>query len=148
MFDNFDSMDDSLVRGEEHYLRWIFQPRHISNGEIRDNFISLRPDETGISGQIYERIEEIKIYEVSSEYAIKNKNYGYAIAKVGDIRDLAKANDYIDVVMTESLIPAHAEIQFQIEGHPIIGNTPNSKMTYYFLKIKELLSKTIHTYST
>lgn len=148
MFDKFDSMDDSLVRGEEHYLRWIFQPRHISNGEIRDNFISLRPDETGISGQIYERIEEIKIYEVSSEYAKKNKNYGYAIAKVGDIRDLAKANDYIDVVMTESLIPAHAEIQFQIEGHPIVGNTPNSKMTYYFLKIKELLSKTIHSYST
>ena len=148
MFDKFDSMDDSLVRGEEHYLLWIFQPRHISNGEIRDNFISLRPDETGISGQIYERIEEIKIYEVSSEYAKKNKNYGYAIAKVGDIRDLAKANDYIDVVMTESLIPAHAEIQFQIEGHPIVGNTPNSKMTYYFLKIKELLSKTIHSYST
>ena len=125
VFDNFDSMDDSLVRGEEHYLRWIFQPRHIFNGEIRDNFISLRPDETGISGQIYERL-----------------------ALVGDIRDLAKDNDYIDVVMTESLIPAHAEIQFQIEGLPTIGNTPNPKMTYYYFKIKELLSKTIHTYST
>lgn len=148
MFDNFDNMDDSLVRGEEHFLRWIFQPRHLSNGEIRDNFISLRPYETGISGQIYERVEEKKIYEVSSEYAKRNRNYGYAIAKVGDIRDIAKDNDYIDVVMTESLIPAHAEIQFQIDGHPIIGNTPNSKMTYYYFKIKELLSKTIHTYST
>ena len=148
MFDNFDSMDDSLVRGEEHYLRWIFQPRHIFNGEIRDNFISLRPDETGISGQIYERLEESNIYEVSSEYAKRNKNYGYAIALVGDIRDLAKDNDYIDVVMTESLIPAHAEIQFQIDGLPTIGNTPNPKMTYYYFKIKELLSKTIHTYST
>ena len=140
-------MDDCLVRGEEHYLRWIFQPRHISNGEIRDNFISLRHDETGISGQIYERIEEKKIYEVSSEYAKRNKNFGYAMAKVGDIRDLAKENDDIDVVMTESLIPAHAEIQFKIDGCPIIGNTPNSKMTYYFLKIKELLSNTICAYS-
>ena len=146
MFDNFDSMDDSLVRGEEHYLRWIFQPRHISNGEIRDNFISLRPNETGISGQIYERIEETKIYEVSSEYAKKNKNYGYAIAKVGKIRDLAKDNDSIDVVMTESLIPAHAEIQFNVEGLLVIGNTPNPKMTYYFRKIKELLSNAIYTY--
>ena len=132
---------------EEHYLRWIFQPRHIVNDVLKDNFISLRKDEEGISGQIYERVARDNIYEVSSMYSKKNDNYGYAMAKVGDIRKLAQDKDKIDVLLTESPIPAHAEIRFNINDVPVIGNTPHPKMTYYLLKLKELLSKTIIVYN-
>ena len=41
--------------------------------------------------------------------------------------------------MTISGVPAHAEIRFVIEGEVIVGNTPNSRLSYYFNEIKELL---------
>ena len=40
-------------------------------------------------------------------------------------------------------MPAHAEICFVIEGAAVVGNTPNSRLSYYFNEIKELLSRDI-----
>jgi hypothetical protein len=41
--------------------------------------------------------------------------------------------------MTISGVPAHAEIRFVIDGEQIVGNTPNSRLSYYFNEVKVLL---------
>lgn len=135
------SVVDERVRDEEHYLRWIFDPRHIIKDEIKPLFISLRKDEDGISGQIYERLEsETEIYKAAKSFErVKESYWGYAMASVGKIRSLALDSDKIDVLMTESKVPAHAEIRFVIDGEQIVGNTPNSRLSYYFNEVKELL---------
>lgn len=132
---------DERVRDEEHYLRWIFDPRHIIKDEVKPAFISLRKDEAGVSGQIYERLEsEAEIYNAAKSFErVKESYWGYAMASVGKIRSLALDRDEIDVLMTISGVPAHAEIRFVIEGETIVGNTPNSRLSYYFNEIKELL---------
>ena len=132
---------DKRVRDEEHYLRWIFDPRHIIKDEVKPLFISLRKDEEGVSGQIYERLEsETDIYKAAKSFeSIKQSYWGYAMASVGKIRSLALDRDRIDVLMTISKVPAHAEIRFVIDGTAIVGNTPNSKLSYYFNEIKESL---------
>ena len=133
---------DERVRDDEHYLRWIYEPRHIIKDVVKPIFISLRPKEDGVSGQIYERLEsEAEIYKAAKSFErTKEAYWGYAMATVGQIRSVALAGDEIYVLLTESLVPAHAEIRFEIEGEPIVGNTPNSKITYYFNEIRELLS--------
>ena len=132
---------DERVRDEEHYLRWIFDPRHIIKDEVKPLFISLRKDEEGVSGQIYERLEsETEIYKAAKGFErVKESYWGYAMASVGKIRSLALDSDKIDVLMTESKVPAHAEIRFVIDGEQIVGNTPNSRLSYYFNEVKELL---------
>lgn len=135
------SVVDERVRDEEHYLRWIFDPRHIIKDEIKPLFISLRKDEDGISGQIYERLEsETEIYKAAKSFErVKESYWGYAMASVGKIRSIALDSDKIDVIMTESKVPAHAEIRFVIDGEQIVGNTPNSRLSYYFNEVKVLL---------
>lgn len=132
---------DERVRDDEHYLRWIYDPRHIIKDEVKLSFISLRKDEDGISGQIYERLEsETEIYKAAKSFERVKESYGgYAMASVGKIRSLALDSDKIDVIMTESKVPAHAEIRFVIDGEQIVGNTPNSRLSYYFNEVKELL---------
>ena len=132
---------DERVRDEEHYLRWIYDPRHIVKDVVKPVFISLRPKEDGVSGQIYERLEsEAEIYKAAKRFErIEESYWGYAMASVGKIRSLALDSDEIDVLMTISRIPAHAEIRFVIEGEQVVGNTPNSRLSYYFNEIKELL---------
>ncbi len=132
---------DERVRDEGHYLRWIFDPRHIVKDVVKPVFISLRPKEDGVSGQIYERLEsEAEIYKAAKRFErIEESYWGYAMASVGNIRSLALDSDEIDVLMTISRIPAHAEIRFVIEGEQVVGNTPNSRLSYYFNEIKELL---------
>lgn len=132
---------DDRVKDEEHYLRWIYDPRHIVKDVVKPVFISLRPKEDGVSGQIYERLEsEAEIYKAAKRFErIEESYWGYAMASVGNIRSLALDSDEIDVLMTISRIPAHAEIRFVIEGEQVVGNTPNSRLSYYFNEIKELL---------
>ena len=69
---------DEFVRDEEHYLRWIFDPRHIIKDEVKPLFISLRKDEEGVSGQIYERLEsETDIYKAAKSFeSIKQSYWG------------------------------------------------------------------------
>lgn len=132
---------DDRVKDEEHYLRWIYDPRHIIKDVVKPSFISLRPKEDGVSGQIYERLEsEAEIYKAAKSFERTNEAYwGFAMASVGEIRSVALAGDEIDVLLTESIVPAHAEIRFVIEGEKIVGNTPNSRLSYYFNEIKALL---------
>ena len=132
---------DERVRDDEHYLRWIFDPRHIIKDVVKPSFISLRKDEDGVSGQVYERLEsEAEIYKAAKSFErTKEAYWGYAMASVGKIRSVALAGDVIDVLLTESIVPAHAEIRFDIEGDSSVGNTPNPRLTYYFNEIKELL---------
>ena len=132
---------EDRVKDEEHYLRWIYDPRHIIKDVVKPSFISLRPKEDGVSGQIYERLEsEAEIYKAAKSFErTKEAYWGFAMASVGEIRSLALDSDKIDVLMTESKVPAHAEIRFVIEGEKIVGNTPNSRLSYYFNEIKALL---------
>ena len=132
---------DDRVRDEEHYLRWIYDPRNIIKDELKPSFISLRPKERGVSGQIYERLEsDVEIYKAAKTYENSTEAYwGYAMALVGDIRSIAMDDDKIDVLMTVSKVPAHAEIRFAIDGEQIVGNTPNPRLSYYFNEIKVLL---------
>lgn len=134
---------DERVRDDEHYLRWIFDPRHVIKDVVKPTFISLRPKEDGVSGQIYERLEsEAEIYKAAKSFERPREAYwGYAMASVGEIRSVALAVDEIDVLLTESFVPAHAEIRFEIEGEVIVGNTPNSRLSYYFNEIKDLLCR-------
>lgn len=132
---------DDRVKDEEHYLRLIYDPRHIIKDVVKPSFISLRKDEDGVSGQIYERLEsEAEIYKAAKSFErTKEAYWGFAMASVGEIRSLTLDSDKIDVLMTVSRVPAHAEIRFEIDGEPIVGNTPNSRLSYYFNEIKELL---------
>ena len=62
---------------------------------------------------------------------------GYASANCGQIRDVAdEQDDKIDVVLTESLVPHHAEIRFYVEGAFIKGNNQNAR----FLRYKDRLA--------
>lgn len=132
---------DDRVKDEEHYLRWIYDPRHIIKDVVQLSFISLKPKEEGVSGQIYERLEsEAEIYKAAKSFERNKEAYwGYAMASVGEIRSIAMDDDKIDVLMTVSKVPAHAEIRFAIDGEQIVGNTPNPRLSYYFNEIKELL---------
>ena len=70
-------------------------------------------------------------------------NGGYAMSTVGELKAVAMDSDEIYVLMTDSIVPAHAEIRFVIEGAAVVGNTPNSRLSYYFNEIKELLIRGI-----
>ena len=136
---------DGCVMKDEHYLRWIFDSRHIFQGQFKPSFISLRMNEKGISGQIFERLESENVIKESACRFVRSKEifYGYALAKVEDIENCAIENDTINVVMTESVVPAHAEIRFKLDDVPVVGNTPNPRLSYYFNEIKDLLSRTV-----
>ena len=134
---------EECVRDDEHYLRWIFDPRHVIKDDIKPSFICLRKSEEGVSGQIYERLDsEAEIYKAAKSFQRHREAYwGYAMASAGMIRSVALDGDEVDVLMTESIVPAHAEIRFSIDGDVVIGNTPNSRLSYYFNEIKELLCR-------
>lgn len=147
-------IEKSVVSNDETYTRWVYIPRY---GESLSNlnpvFISLRPGEEGISGQILERTS----HEVVLHWGMKFRRQrndgkpneeqfvGYAKALVGNMRNVAEANDKIDVILTESEVPAHAEIRFCLNGESVRGNTQNPIFLRYKDKLKDLLSKNICT---
>lgn len=150
-------MADTLGRVEdkEHFARNIYNPRNVDDsGVLKPYFISLRTfqdgtQECGVSGQIYERAGEDNIVENGISF-IRKKNgvpteryIGYALANVGEIRSKANNADRIDVVLTESDIKAHAEIQFFVEGELLRGKSRNSHYLKYCDNLKELFSKDV-----
>lgn len=68
---------------------------------------------------------------------------GYACTKVGNMRSLAEDEDVIDIVLTESDIVAHAEIQFYIKGELLRGICRNSRYLRYCDHLKDLLSESV-----
>lgn len=144
-----------IVKDEEHFARNIYNPRNVDNyGVLNSRFISLRTfqdgtQEHGVSGQIYERAGEDNIIENGINHIRKKKGepkeryVGYALAKVEDIRSQADNGDLIDVVLTESDIKAHAEIQFCIDGEPLRGKNRNSRYLKYCDNLKELFFQCI-----
>lgn len=145
-----------MVMDEERYARNVYDPRNIDEkGILKEPFISLRTfqdgtEERGVSGQIYDRVSEEDIIENGIRFIRKKNNgepkeryVGFALAKVGDIRAVAGEDDEIDVVLTESEIPAHAEIVFRIEGVYLQGKNRNSRYLKYCDDLKELLNKDI-----
>ena len=144
----------SIVYDEETFVRWIYRPRYInSDGDFKSCFISLRDRESfheeGISGQILERAGHEQV--IKSGQNFRRKSYdgtpkeehfiGYASANCGLIRAVAdERDDKIDVVLTESLVPYHAEIRFYVEGTLIKGNNQNAHFLRYKDKLRELLT--------
>lgn len=148
-------MVHDIVQDCEHYVRNVYCPRNVDeSGILKDTFISLRTfnnnvKEDGVSGQILERAGEEEIFANGEQHIRKRKEkpteryVGYACAEVGNIRSLAEDEDVIDVVLTESEIVAHAEIQFYIDGELLQGVNRNSRYLKYCDELKELLAKTI-----
>ncbi len=139
------------VLDDEHFARWVYCPRFVSaNGEFNERFISLRPYEEGISGQIFEKVGHNGILKCGAEFRRTSKDgtdkeerfVGYVKARVGAIRKIADEPDTaIDVIYTESSIPFHAEIRFFINGDLLIGNNQNPYYLRYRKKLTELFKQ-------
>lgn len=53
----------------------------------------------------------------------------------------------IDVIMTTSIFPFHAEIRLDIDGDCVVGNTQQPKFMKYKDKLKELLENDVYQVS-
>ncbi|MCR5038944.1 MAG: hypothetical protein K6A94_06375 [Bacteroidales bacterium] len=147
--------DMSIVYDDETYVRWIYRPRYINdNGTFRTTFVSLRErgdyKEEGISGQILERAGHEQVIKcglsfrrISYDGTPKEERFvGYASAKCGQIRAVADSpDDKVDVLLTPSSVPHHAEIRFFILGVSVKGNNQNAHFLRYKDKLRELLAK-------
>lgn len=148
----------SIVYNDETYVRWIYRPRYINDdGVFKSCFVSLRDredfQEEGISGQILERAGHKQV--IKSGLNFRRKTYdgtskeehfiGYASANCGQIRNVAdEQDDKIDVVLTESIVPHHAEIRFYVEGALIKGNNQNAHFLRYKDRLRELLTNSCY----
>ncbi len=139
------------VLDEEHFARWVYCPRFVSaNGIFNEKFISLRPNEEGISGQIFEKVEHDGILKCGAEFRRTTKDgtdkeerfVGYVKAKTRKIREIAdEPETSIDVIYTKSTIPFHAEIRFYINGDLLKGNNQNPYYLRYRKKLKSLFEQ-------
>lgn len=140
-----------FVLDSEHFIRWMFCPKHYEAGRFTEQFICLRPKvDDGISGLIHERLPGIdikaEVYCIARNFLRHNQcYYGYAFSKVGDIRGLALESDSIDVILVGRC--PHAEIRFNIDGQIIDKNTPHAKLSYYYDMLKKLFAKQIVVYT-
>lgn len=74
----------------------------------------------------------------------EEKIVGFAKANIGEIRGIADEQETsIDVVLTKSDVPFHAEIRFTIDGQLIRGNNQNPHFLRYKDKLKNLFAKDI-----
>lgn len=150
--------DMSIVYDDETYARWIYCPRYINDsGIFKSCFISLRDrkgyQEEGISGQILERVGHEQVIKNGLNFRRKTfdgtpkeeRLVGYAFANCGQIRAVAdERDDRIDVVLTKSVVPHHAEIRFYIEGTLVKGNNQNAHFLRYKDKLRGLLTNSCY----
>lgn len=153
-----NTIQQDCVSDEETYTRWVYVPRYRNNkGEFNHAFISLRewPDrkEEGISGQIIDRASHttvllwgLKFRRPSKDGTHKEERFtGYAKALAGKIRSIVdEEGDKVDVILTESEVPYHAEIKFEIDGDCIVGNNQHPKFLRYKDKLREILEKDVY----
>ena len=136
------------VLDDEHFARWVYCPRFVdTDGTFNEKFISLRPQEEGISGQIFEKAGHDGILKCGAEFRRTSKDgtdkeerfVGYVKTQVDKIRKIAdEPNTSIDVVYTPSLsVPFHAEIRFYINETLLKGNNQNP----YYLRYRTNLTK-------
>ena len=139
------------VLDNEHFARWVYCPRFVDkNGEFNEKFISLRPNEEGISGQIFEKAGHDEILKCGAEYRRTSKDgtekeerfVGYVKALTGEIRKIADEPDTSnDVVYTSSSVPFHAEIRFYINEALLKGNNQNPYYLRYRKKLTNLFKQ-------
>ncbi len=135
------------VLDDEHFARWVYSPRFVdANDTFNEKFISLRPKEEGISGQILEKAGHDEILKCGAEHRWSSKDgtakeerfVGYVKALTGEIRKIADEPDTsIDVVYTSSPVPFHAEIRFYINEDLLKGNNQSP----YYLRYRKKLTK-------
>ena len=146
-----------MVYNDETYARWIYRPRYIgTDGIFKFCFVSLRERndyrEEGISGQILERAGHDTVIKCGESF--RRKTYdgtpkeerfiGYAYANCGRIRAVAdEEGDKVDVLLTESIVPHHAEIRFYVDGILVKGNNQNAHFLQYKDKLRSLLTENI-----
>ena len=143
----------NIVSDDEHFARWLYKPRYLDNYDnFTHRFMNLRDSEEGISGQIFERagLKTVLCCGLSHRWKSNDgtpkeeKFVGFAKAKVGEIRSVAdEEGTSIDVMLTKSDVPFHAEIRFTIDGQLIRGNNQNPHFLRYKDKLKILFAKDI-----
>lgn len=140
------------VLDNEHFARWVYCPRFVNADDtFNERFISLRPNEEGISGQIFEKAGHDGILKCGAEFRRTSKDgtdkeerfVGYVKALTGEIRKIAdEPNTSIEVVYTPSpSVPYHAEIRFYINGALLKGNNQNSYYLRYRTNLTKLFAK-------
>ncbi len=138
------------VLDDEHFARWVYCPRFVSADDtFNDKFISLRPNEEGISGQVLEKAGHDNILNCGAQFrrtkkdGTKERFVGYVKAQVGDIRKIAnEPNTSIEVVYTASpSVPYHAEIRFYINEALLKGNNQNPYYLRYRTNLTKLFAK-------
>lgn len=153
---NYQSNKD-YVSDDEHFARWLYRPRYLDNNDnFTPRFINLRDRdgfcEEGVSGQILERagLKTVLCCGLSHRWKSNDgtpkeeKFVGFAKAKVGEIRGVAdEQGTSIDVVLTKSDVPFHAEIRFTIDGQLIKGNNQNPHFLRYKDRLKNLFAQDI-----
>lgn len=123
------------------------------SGILNSRFIILREPlkESGISGQLYNRLERQQVIKDALQFIRKRKDGTdaetlkyIAMAKVGDIRAIAIDNDVIDVVESPSdTVSCHAEIIFTLNGKKVDGTCKDAKLLMYYDELKDLFSKNL-----
>lgn len=140
------------VLDDEHFARWVYSPRFVdANNTFNEKFISLRPKEEGISGQIFEKVGHDVILQCGSKFrraandgTDKEERFvGYVKALTSEIRKIADEPDTsIDVVYTSSpSVPFHAEIRFYINEDLLKGNNQNPYYLRYRKKLTNLFEQ-------
>ncbi len=152
---NHPLQEDKISDGET-YTRWVYAPRYIDErGVFKQNFVSLKEwnKEKGISGQIIDRCDHKTVLLWGLHFRRKDKDgtekeerfLGYAKALACKIRSVADEDgDKIDVIFTESDVPFHAEIRFEIDGELVVGNNQHPRFLRYKDKLRDILQNDVY----
>lgn len=120
-------MAESLIVGDEEiYGRFVMRPRHYVGAAIGERFLSLRPiDRGGISGVIVSRFREGETLLLAKErlekIARKQSVTALCTASAGALRSCSIPGKMkVDVVLTDTAFPYHAEIRCYENDEKII----------------------------
>lgn len=142
------------VQDEELFSRWVYVPRFMTeDGILSSRFVILREplNESGISGQLYNRVERRAVIKDALQFIRKRKDGScaetlkyIAVANVGEIRAIAIDDDVIDVVEVPSArVSGHAEIRFAINGKMVDGTCKDAKLLMYYDELKDLFQRNL-----
>ena len=131
------------ISDNELLARLIFSPRYCNDllTSFNYRFITLRPNEDGISCCRFSLMTEDAVNQRGKQLARKDIYKGFALALVNDIVSID--NECVTVVATSD---DHAEIRLFLDGEQVRGNTRISQLQFFFDEIRDLFLKRVVRY--
>lgn len=123
---------------EEVIARCVFSPRNVNplTHRLKENFIFLREGENDISFVRYGVAGKKQCIEYAQGIMRKQQLYAFAIARVGDIKDIS---DRITVTADSETNSLHASVRILIDGEPVKGIVTSAEVQDIFDQILDVL---------